>query len=301
MIIFVITAILGIFSFIKINNFNEYRKMYKQILTNQNVYAVQNQTSTDIIKDTVAKQIEFDSNLTSNKKGFAYFHDIFVKRHKKILTEAVKKQAVVILGIAIIVSIIAFMNKDFAGRVNGILLTYLPYFVFIMYMLNRGTTMTQAMFMNCDHSMLTYRIYRTPKVILGLFKERLKTLIIVNLLPTLIIAIALPVLLFITGGTDNVLNYFILFISIIAMSIFFSVHYLVMYYLLQPYNASTEIKSSTYKVVQGITYFVCWYMIQIQLPTVSFGIATIVFCILYCLISLILAYKYAPKTFKLRI
>ena len=55
MIIFVITAILGIFSFIKINNFNEYRKMYKQILTNQNVYAVQNQTSTDIIKDTVAK------------------------------------------------------------------------------------------------------------------------------------------------------------------------------------------------------------------------------------------------------
>lgn len=215
--------------------------------------------------------------MTSNKKGFAYFHDIFVKRHKKILTEAVKKQAVVILLIAIIVSIIVFMNKDFAGRVNGMLLTYLPYFVFIMYMLNRGTTMTQAMFMNCDHSMLTYRIYRTPKVILGLFKERLKTLIVVNLLPTLIIAIALPVLLFITGGTDNVLNYFILFISIIAMSIFFSVHYLVMYYLLQPYNASTEMKSSTYKVVQGITYFVCWYMIQIQLPTISFGIATIGF------------------------
>lgn len=103
--------------------------------------------------------------------------------------------------VAIIVSIIVYMNKDFAGRVNGMLLTYLPYFVFIMYMLNRGTTMTQAMFMNCDHSMLTYRIYRTPKVILGLFKERLKTLIVVNLLPTLIIAIALPVLLFITGGT----------------------------------------------------------------------------------------------------
>ena len=95
MITFAITVILGIFSFIKINKFNEYRKMYKQILTNQNVYAVQNQTSTDIIKDNVAKQIEFDSNLTSNKKGFAYFHDIFVKRHKKILTEAVKKQAVV--------------------------------------------------------------------------------------------------------------------------------------------------------------------------------------------------------------
>ena len=84
------------------------------------------------------------------------------------------------------------------------------------------------------------------------------------------------------------------------MSVFFSVHYLVMYYLLQPYNVNTEIKSSTYRVVQAVTYFVCYYMIQIQLPTFSFGIAMIVFCILYSLISLILAYKYAPKTFKLR-
>jgi len=66
-------------------------------------------------------------------------------------------------------------------------------------------------------------------------------------------------------------------------------------------SSDLEMKSSTYKVVQGITYFVCWYMIQIQLPTVSFGIATIGFCILYSLISLILAYKYAPKTFKLRV
>lgn len=160
--------------------------------------------------------------------------------------------------------------------------------------------MTQAMFMNCDHSMLTYRIYRTPKVILGVFKERLKTLILLNLLPTFIIAIALPTLLFITGGTNNILNYAVLCVSIISMGVFFSVHYLVMYYLLQPYNINTEIKSSIYKVVQTITYFVCWYMIQIKLPTISFGIAMSTFCILYCLISLVLAYKYAPKTFKLR-
>ncbi len=66
-------------------------------------------------------------------------------------------------------------------------------------------------------------------------------------------------------------------------------------------NVNTEIKSSTYKAVQAITYFACYYMIQIQLPTLSFGIAMIVFCIAYCLISLILAYKYAPKTFKLRL
>ena len=252
------------------------------------------------MKNTSLNQIELDQNYTSNKSGFAYFHDLFVKRHRKILTKAVKKQSVIILIIFAAVIIGFQFSAEFKSKTNNILMQYLPYFVFIMYCINRSSSVTQAMFMNCDHSMLTYRIYRTPKVILGIFKERLKTLITINLLPASIIGLGLALLLYLSGGTDNNLNYIILIVSIISMSVFFSVHYLVMYYLLQPYNVNTEIKSSTYRVVQAVTYFVCYYMIQIQLPTFSFGIAMIVFCILYSLISLILAYKYAPKTFKLR-
>ena len=299
--VFIISAILGIYSLFKIHSFKDYKKMYKQILTESNVYIVKKQSGTQAIKDASIKQIELDKNYTSNKSGFAYFHDLFVKRHRKILTKAVKKQSVVILFIFAILIIGLKVNENLKVQINDVLMTYLPYFVFIMYLINRSSSVTQAMFMNCDHSMLTYRIYRTPKVILGIFKERLKTLVIINLLPAAIIGVGLPLLLYLSGGTDNSLNYIILFVSIISMSIFFSVHYLVMYYLLQPYNVSTEIKSSTYRVVQIITYLVCYYMIQIQLPTFSFGIATIIFCIAYSLISLFIAYKYAPKTFKLRI
>ena len=297
----VIAILLGIYSLIKIHNFKDYRKMYKQILTESNVYIQEKANGTQAMKDNSLKQIELDTKYTSNKTGFAYFHDLFVKRHKKILTEAVKKQSVVILVIIIAMIIGITMNENFKTKTNEILLVYLPYFVFIMYLINRSSSVTQAMFMNCDHSMLTYRIYRTPKVILGIFKERLKTLITINLLPAFLIGGGLALLLYLSGGTDNPINYAILFVSIIAMSIFFSVHYLVMYYLLQPYNISTEMKSSTYKGVQGLTYIVSWYMIQIKMPIFGFGIATIVFCIAYSLISLFLAYKYAPKTFKLRI
>ena len=299
--VFIIAIILGIVSLVKIYNFKDYRKMYKQILTESNVYMQGNANGTQAIKDNSLKQIELDTKYTSNKTGFAYFHDLFVKRHKKILTEAVKKQSVVILVIIIAMIIGITMNKNFKTKTNEFLLAYLPYFVFVMYCINRSSSVTQAMFMNCDHSMLTYRIYRTPKVILGIFKERLKTLITINLLPAVLIGGGLALLLYLSGGTDNPINYVIQFVSIIAMSIFFSVHYLVMYYLLQPYNINTEMKSSTYKVVQGLTYIVCWYMIQIQMPIFTFGIATIVFCITYCLISLFIAYKYAPKTFKLRV
>ena len=299
-IIFLVSLILGILSFRKINNFNNYKKMFKKLLNPEKIIINNKQKNREVLKENISKQIEYNEKISSDKYGFSYFHDLFVKRHSKILTKAVKTQSIIISIIFIVLILISFLFPEEVSGLNSIPLTYLPYFVFVMYILNRGTTITQAMFMNCDNAMLTYRIYRTPKVILGLFKERLKTLIKLNLLPATILAIGLMLLLFITGGTSNNLNYLILFVSIISMSIFFSVHYLVMYYLLQPYNASTEVKNKAYGIVHGITYFICYYMIQIKLPTFSFGIATIIFCIAYSFISLLLAYKYVTKTFKLR-
>lgn len=296
LIFFGLSLGLGIFGFYQIFHFPYYRFLYKQLLTNAPL--VINQTS--IRRDASLSQIELDTSLNSTKEGFSYFHELFVKRHRKILTKAIKKQTIVLVGIAIVMSFLVKVNASVASTTNHLMLVFLPYFVFIMYMLNRGTTLTQAMFMNCDHAMLSYRIYRKPNVILGLFKERLKTLIGLNLIPATVIGFTLALLLFLSGGTSNVYNYFVLFFSILAMSVFFSVHYLVMYYLLQPYNVHTEMKSSTYSVVQGVTYFVCYYMMQLRLPTFYFGLSVTAFCILYSLLSLWFAYRLAPKTFKLR-
>lgn len=296
LIFFVLSLGLGIFGFYQIFHFPYYRFLYKQLLTNAPLVIDQ----TSIRRDASLSQIELDTSLNSTKEGFSYFHELFVKRHRKILTKAIKKQTIVLVGIAIVMSFLVKVNASVASTTNHLMLVFLPYFVFIMYMLNRGTTLTQAMFMNCDHAMLSYRIYRKPNVILGLFKERLKTLIGLNLIPATVIGFTLALLLFLSGGTSNVYNYFVLFFSILAMSVFFSVHYLVMYYLLQPYNVHTEMKSSTYSVVQGVTYFVCYYMMQLRLPTFYFGLSVSAFCILYSLLSLWFAYRLAPKTFKLR-
>ena len=300
LIILIFTTILSIISIIKILNYNNYNKFFKKILTIENIRAgeitTEQQSTIRVAKDS----IEYTELQESNKKGFAYFNDLFVSRHNKLLTKPVKIQCIVIIIIIVIASIVSIFIPTVHKNLNSMIMNYLPYFVFVMYLLNRGKSLTTAMFMNCDHSMLTYRFYRTPKVILGVFKERLKTLISYNIQPAILIGIGLAILLFLTGGTTNNLNYLILIVSIISMSIFFSVHYLVMYYFLQPYNASTEVKSTTYGLVQSITYIVCYYMIEFRLPTLYFGLATIIFCILYSIISLIIAYYIAPRTFKLR-
>lgn len=299
LILMIISIIGGILSIKYILKFNKYREMYKKVLTDTTMDPMENANA--IAKETVLKQISIDQKLTSKKKGFAYFNDLFVKRHSKLLLKSSKKVAMFSIIIFSILFLIITMNQSMKKDINDLIMNYLPYFVFIMYLINRGESVTKAMFMNSDHSMLTYAFYRTPTAILKLFKERLKSIILINLLPATIIGIGLPLLLFVTGGTSNPLNYIILFISIISMSIFFSVHHLVIYYLLQPYNINSETKNTTYTIVNLLTYLICYYMISVQLPTFYFGLAMIIFAITYSLISLILVYKLAPKTFKIRI
>lgn len=193
-----------------------------------------------------------------------------------------------------------FISPEVAARANRMMLNSLPLALLIMYFVNRGQYVTQAMFMNCDHSMLTYRFYRQPEAILQLFRQRLRTLVAINLLPAMLIALGLPLVLYLSGGTDNPLNYLMLFLAIISMSVFFSVHHLVMYYLLQPYNVELQSKSVTYAIVNYITYIIPFAFMYIKLPTIAFGSCMVGFAILYVILSLVFAYKYAPKTFKLR-
>ena len=51
-----------------------------------------------------------------------------------------------------------------------------------------------------------------------------------------------------------------------SLSVFFSIHYLTAYYLLQPYSAGTEMKSVAYQLVMSATYFVCLFLMQLKLP-----------------------------------
>ena len=299
-ILFIISLISGFVSLKYIKSFNNYKRMYKELLSPNNVIFMVPNSTKNISIDTYRKQITNDGVITSNKEGYEYFNDIFVSRHKKILTKASQKMSIIFLLIFITLILTAIFYGKFNKDLNEYLRVSLPYFLFIMYFVNRGQNITQTMFMNCDHSMLFYRFYRQPSAILKLFRERLKTLIKLNLLPAVIIGSGLTILLFVTGGVENNIDYLLTFFTIIAYSIFFSVHYLVLYYLLQPYNINLEMKNPMFSIISSATYFICYFAIQLKIPTLLFGSCMIIFSIIYSLVALFLSYKYASKTFKLR-
>lgn len=247
-----------------------------------------------------ADRISADASISSRRSGFEYLNELFIKRHRKILW---KTTELILLGAAcLLVLLIALIIRrpDAKAPINEWIMRGLPFLTFVMYFLNRGLSFTQALFMNCDHSMLTYPFYKQPKAILKLFRIRLREIMKINAAPAALIGFGMALLLALTGGTDNPVNYAVVFISPVAISMFFSVHYLTIYYLLQPYTAGSEIKSPLYKFITGATYFGCYVLMQQKLPTFAFGVTCIAFCVIYCIAACILVYKFAAKTFRLR-
>ena len=223
-----------------------------------------------------------------------------MKRHSKVLYKFAKNTTYVIIGVMILTLFIVLINSDLRKIINQQIIYILPILLFLMYFLNTGQRVAKIMFMNCDAAMLTFSFYRRRDVILSLFKERLKSIVGMNLIPSLILSFGLDLILYVSGGSTYIFNYVLIFLAVNAMSVFFSVHNLIIYYLLQPYNSSSDIKGSAYRFVSVITYYVCFYVNQLHISVYSFGIVMTLFSITYVVISLILVYKFAYKTFKIR-
>ncbi len=289
-------AILFVYPFIqKISSYKHYRLFAKRELNK--FMNGQNQLK-GLSKFLSEKRISDDASISSNKSGLAYLNELFIKRHRSLLYTTSKRQSIVSLGIFLALIVCALViNEDLDG-LRSMILSYLSYFVFIMYILNRGSEFTKCLFMNCDHSLLSYAFYKEPANLLKLFRLRLVELIKVNLPPALSISFGLSALLGVSGEREPI-NYLIIFLVIIMLSIFFSIHHLVLYYLLQPYNLE-GVKSIAFSVVSFISYLLALIFMYLRLPNLIFGICTIVFCLVYSLLSFYLVYRFGAKTFKLR-
>lgn len=295
-----ILAILAVYCYRQFMHAKCFKDIYKTRLTLNKIIFDMNASTAAATKNSLNKKISYDKDFHSNKYGYEYFNELFTQRHRKILTNSAFRFAGIYLLITASIILLMLFQPQFKDTINALAMIRIPYFLIVMYFTNRGAIITQAMFVNCDSSMLHYRFYRQPEVILGLFRQRLKTVITVNLIPSLVIAVGLCLCLYISGGTKQPLNYLLIFLCINAMSAFFSVHYLVLYYVLQPYNINMQAKGTLYGIISMITYLVCFQLMNVRLATFPFTIAVIVFSIIYILISLIIANKYAYKTFKIK-
>lgn len=232
-----------------------------------------------------------------DKIGMEYLNLKFLERHKKILINPVKTRVYIIAILSLIAISITIFFSELNNKISGIILSSSGVLVFILYCISIGEKITRAFFFNCDNSLLRYKFYKEPKVILSNFKSRLKITLLLNSIPAITLDIGMLLILIFSKG--DIIRFIPIFISIITLSGFFSIHYLFLYYIIQPYTAQLTIKSPIYKIASFIIYMVSYQCLQVRTKSILFTMAIIIITIVYTLVAIVAIYKYAPKRFKL--
>lgn len=241
---------------------------------------------------------DLQSTKANHLHGYAYLNKLFFERHIRLILKPLKIRLIVVLCAFLIACFLVILTQDYIHIHNDIL-SILPPFVFLMYIISLGDKICKALFINCDVALLQHGYYRQPKAILTNFKIRCKALCFYNLIIACSICFASTVIMFIGKFPFTLVSLALFNFTILCLSIFFSIHYLFMYYIFQPYNKELDMKNPLVSIISAIVYFLCYASLQIQ-GTPLYVYIVVLLTIAYSIIALLLVFKLAPKTFHLK-
>lgn len=250
------------------------------------------------LQDKDYDQDDFNVDKFSNKHGYEYLNALFFQRHKRLFVRPMLKRIVGIIICFLILDIAMFFFRDMIDLPEHLLALFSP-LLMLLYFLSIGEKITRAMFYNCDVSLLRYGYYRQPNAILANFKIRLRKIIQMNLLISGLLCIGFVSVIFVSGKTYSMQEQLLFYASIISASIFFSIHHLFLYYVLQPYTGELEMKSPMFAIMNTVVYFVC-YGVMMSDTNDLIVILILVATLVYSIVALIIVYKVAYKTFHIR-
>lgn len=250
------------------------------------------------INEKEYSEAELMSSSYEDKSGYEYLNCIFFKRHKRVLNRPIIVELVIIAMVLVTCVILVLVSKDVKAVFVGEVLKQFPAAIFICYLMSTGPKATKAMFYNCDISLLRYGFYRESGSVLATFSLRAKKVISSNLIPAVFLSLGLVVLELVTGGSGREL--LPVGLLVVTMSIFFSVHNLVLYYLLQPYSTDLNVKNPLFTVINAVTYILSYVCFQMKSAPENFLFFTVLGTVIYIVLALIMVYKFAPRTFTVK-
>lgn len=298
----------GVWAAIWLVSYPRYRELVWKTCRAENVStaAAKQNAAQAVFKDVQMK----DADLTAEDgggriqslKGYEYLNALFFRRHRRLLVKPVRYE---LIGVGLVLAAGLFGSFFFPDVTRGLmeqLPTLLPTFVFIMYVMcnTLGQRICKAMFYNCDISFLKYGWYREPKVVLHNFAIRLRRVAGLNLLVAGAICMALLLPAILTGAALPPVELGAFLLSILCLAVFFTVHPLFMYYVFQPYTSQLAVKNPFFGILNGVVYMVCILCLQIKQPPHYFVIIVLVATILYSAVALLVVWKRAPKTFRVK-
>lgn len=240
--------------------------------------------------------IEQSVQSTVNKKGYEQMHELFVKRHSSLLRAPFHRRLIAIMIIGLLLSCLALLFKDHisldeVGR-------FTPLLILTMLSLTVGSQICKVFFFHCDMPLMRYAFYR--KHTKQHFLLRFKSLLSTNLKLGLCFAAVISVSVLILSEGRNLDSLLAIWIMIMTLAVFFSLHHLLLYYVLQPYTAELETNNPLFTIVNSLISLGMVVAIFIGPTLWVLTTALIVLTVSYLISALPLVNKYAHHHFRVK-
>lgn len=261
------------------------------------------------LHDGEVNEKELQSRMYQNKKGYDYLNAIFFRRHKRLVRNAVKIKTGITGGVfgitasVLLVSQFIMPTKEFMKMSNsvwGVIGHFIPIMVFIMYCASSGQNLTRAMFFNCDISLLKYGYYRTSDAILQGFWIRLKYMVRAELPTVCAFTAGIVVNTLLLHQQRHWLQMLSIVLCVCILTVFYSMVFLCMYYIFQPFTEGGAETGVGYKVCAAGIYWISWMCLQIHTVPAYFTVVVLAVTVVVLLAGFVLAWRLAPRTFHLK-
>lgn len=248
------------------------------------------------------KYIELNRSkeIARKHKAYPFLNRIFLLRHQNLWLKPLKFKLMALFGVGTIFTLFLLVfEKDSQFFTQGYLDNVASLFI-LFYFLSTGESLCKAYFMNCDYSLMHYPFYTRRETILNQFMSRFFTIAILNLI--LLASYFIFLILWVALGFTE-FNFIALIpytLTLILVSLFFSIHNIFLYYIFQPFDRDLNIKSVPYTIASTGFYLLAFYLDDFikYIPRTNLFIT--VFISIYMAIALFVVWKYSHKTFRVK-
>ncbi|WP_308721751.1 hypothetical protein [Paenibacillus polysaccharolyticus] len=240
--------------------------------------------------------IEQSVQNTVNKKGYEQMHDLFVKRHSNLLLAPFHRRLIAIMIIGLLLSCLAFIFKDHIS-LNEVE-RFTPLLILAMLSLTVGSQICKMLFYHCDIPLMRYAFYRKDAKQHSLL--RFKYILSTNLKLGLCFAAVTSVPVLILSEGRNIDSLLAIWILIITLAVFFSVHHLLLYYVLQPYTAELDTNHPLFTIMNTLISLSIVVAIFLGTALWLLTAAIIVLTVGYLFSAVPLVSKYAHHHFRVK-
>ncbi|MEF2243637.1 hypothetical protein V1L65_01700 [Paenibacillus sp. IITD108] len=301
---FILIGFMGIAAAFQLHRYRDYRAITDAatrrddpLLNLGRMITEAQQTSVKTKESDYAKQPAHSEQL-ERKEGFDYLNALFFARHHSIVTSPYYKRLAIIAiaGVIIIAGLLLFQQQ--LADINIETRIILPFLFMVMYFLTIGEKLCKAMFYHCDISLLRYGFYRHAAY--RHFRIRFYKILVQNTVISVLLGLVLTIALMLAGTNLWNADIAYLWLSVLALALFFSVHHLFLYYIFQPYTTELNIKNPFYYFITSFVSALSAIAIVMRPEPLGFAIFIALLAIAYTIIAHFLVRKRGHHTFTLK-